>query len=375
MHSEFSPSQLARIIACPGSVSLYREMNFHQEETEYQREGTLLHEYMYHALLSPDFFFEIEDPEHRRACQDALNHVHDIMSTTDFERKFWREQRVVIKQFPEVFGTADLVIWSPRKNRLHVIDYKFGKNVSVDVEENPQLMAYAIGALDTLAIPHTADVYLHIIQPRLDNYQQIMYSGYYLDVWLTNVLAPAIAAAKTECPPFHPSEKGCRWCQAKAICRARYNEAQEAAQTVFAAFLKTQDGASITPDELAKFYADADKLQSQISAVKDYVLAELLRGRTIPGYRVVHGRANRKWRDEAAAAKWLEQQYNADPMDLYETKFRSPAYIERLFKKAKTDPEFKRLVITPQGAPKVVPDDGTPEDNANPFSSVTEEKK
>ena len=45
---------------------------------------------------------------------------------------------------PDCRGTADAIVFAGRT--LHVVDLKYGKGVGVDVTENEQLEAYALGA-------------------------------------------------------------------------------------------------------------------------------------------------------------------------------------------------------------------------------------
>jgi len=62
------------------------------------------------------------------------------------------EQRIDFSdsvQVPGQFGTADSIVVNNRDGELMVIDAKFG-HTPVDVEENSQLMLYALGALNLL---------------------------------------------------------------------------------------------------------------------------------------------------------------------------------------------------------------------------------
>ena len=61
------------------------------------------------------------------------------------------ERRVDFSRFvPHGFGTSDCII-AIGKN-LEVIDFKYGKGVKVSADENPQMMLYALGALDLISI-------------------------------------------------------------------------------------------------------------------------------------------------------------------------------------------------------------------------------
>ena len=60
---------------------------------------------------------------------------------------------------PEGFETGDLVI-----------DLKYGKGVAVEVERNPQMMLYGLGALELFDAIYDIDtVRMTIYQPRLES--------------------------------------------------------------------------------------------------------------------------------------------------------------------------------------------------------------
>ena len=53
---------------------------------------------------------------------------------------------------------------------LHIIDFKYGLGVLVEAEHNPQMMCYALGALDIYdGIYDIKTVKMTIFQPRRDN--------------------------------------------------------------------------------------------------------------------------------------------------------------------------------------------------------------
>lgn len=367
MHAMFSPSQLARIIACPGSVSLYDSVRPVGVESSYAREGTMLHEYMEQLVKDKIELQDIPDPEHRAACRDAWDYISPFLHNA----QVLTETKVAVRGIDGLSGTADVIAVS--NDSIDLFDYKFGANVLVDIHDNAQFMAYMLGAIDTLKLDTTKRLLIHVIQPRMLHYQCVEITYDKLLTWKNMIVIPAIANAKSDNPRFNPSEETCRWCQCKAVCRACYIQAQEAAKSVFAAYSQAKNNAALTQEELMAFYKDLPILESQIKATKEYILAELLRGHKMPGYKVVYGRANRKWRDEALAAKYLMEKYELDPDDMYETKFRSPAQIEKICKEVKKDEEFSTFIEVPQGQPKVVAEDDETE-MPNPFSSVTEKK-
>lgn len=369
MHSLFSPSQLHRIIACPSSVQLYKEVKPAQQSSSYAEEGTLLHSYMEKALSLGELP-QIPDAEHRAVCQEALDYVNTFITSTTIP---FVEVSAKINAVPEVFGTSDVVLVDNHARTIHIMDYKFGANIAVHAENNPQFMAYALGAIDTLKLDTTHSIYIHVIQPRKNIYEEVEVTYDKLIKWQNEVLIPAIAKAQSDKPYFGPSEEACRWCTVKAVCPAYKEAADQAAETVFAAYKAIEQNWAISQDELIKFYESVAVLKDRIKAVEDYILSSLMAGRSIPGYKVVRTRGRRKFKDEALAAKYLFQHYNADPEDVYDTTMKSPSKLEKLYKGLAKDDGFKKLIEVPLGSPTVVKESDSRE-ALDPFSSVKEEK-
>lgn len=71
---------------------------------------------------------------------------------------------------------------------IEIIDLKYGKGVPVDAYLNPQLMLYALGAVDKYDIIYEFEtVRMTIIQPRLDNIStfEIEKKNYYTGLIIT----------------------------------------------------------------------------------------------------------------------------------------------------------------------------------------------
>ena len=112
--------------------------------------------------------------------------------------------------------------------------------------------------------------------------------------------------------------------------------------------------------EVAAILDKADQLSSWVEDVKEYALAEALSGTHFDGYKVVAGRANRKYADESAAAAAVIAA-GADP---YEKKLLGITAMTALLVKKKFEEILGGLVIKPQGKPVLVKaDDKRPEYN------------
>src|SRR5690625_7205109 len=75
------------------------------------------------------------------------------------------EQRLDFSNYvPEGFGTGDCVIVG--NDVVHVIDFKYGQGVLVEAETNPQMMLYALGALNLFdGIYYIVHVFMYYYQP------------------------------------------------------------------------------------------------------------------------------------------------------------------------------------------------------------------
>ena len=97
-----------------------------------------------------------------------------------------------------------------------------------------------------------------------------------------------------------PGYKQCEFCNAKASCTALDKFTQEIISADFDN-LDEVDSESVT-DERVKLILDNKKLiESFLSAVETRAFERLVSGEKIPGYKIVEGKSNRKWIDDAEA--------------------------------------------------------------------------
>ena len=77
------------------------------------------------------------------------------------------EQRLDFSSYvPDGFGTGDCIIVADEV--LTVIDFKYGKNVLVSVENNSQMMLYALGALELFdGLYDISEIKMVIFQPKM----------------------------------------------------------------------------------------------------------------------------------------------------------------------------------------------------------------
>jgi hypothetical protein len=263
-----------------------------------------------------------------------------------FEKKFHLEEI-----HPLLYGTADCVIYDPKKKILRVIDYKHGKGKLVEVLRNVQLMYYALGAFYTLELPVQL-VEITIVQPRAFHPDGPIRSYTFDVVELLEFREDLLEAARRtelEDAPLVPGEH-CRWCPAKALCPALVKQANEIAKEEF------REGLPYDPQRLGEILQVLPALEAYVSGVKEFAYAEAMRGREIPGWKLVEKRATRKWVGESQAKEALREILGPKEMEAcYEISLKSAPQIERLLGKKKFK-ELEPVVVSVSSGMALVPD-------------------
>jgi len=269
------------------------------------------------------------------------------------------EQQVDMSAYvPEGFGTADCVIIAD--GLMDVIDFKYGAGVPVVAEENPQMRLYALGCL--LAFGWIYDikaVRMTIYQPRLDSVSVDTISGENLMAWAGNVLKPQAALAWAGKGPFNPGEHQCKWCKVGATCKARADYQLELAAKEF------EDAALMDNTEVAGVLARLPGLLAWAEQVKTYAQdAAVNRGERFPGFKVVEGRANRRYTNEHAIEIRLKKAGFAAAIIFKPKELIGITAMEKLVGKNKLTELVGGLIEKPEGAPTLVPEtDKRPELN------------
>ena len=358
-HAKLSPSSAARWMTCPGSVTLSEGIE--DTSSSNASEGTMMHAFAAQCLETgtdaAGYIGVVEDEtglilqaKQAKDVQFYVDHVRDIVRATGGELRV--EQRLPIGWMTgeeDAHGTADAVIVTP--DELIIVDAKFGFR-EVDADDNPQLMIYAAAAWDELKVAYDFKrVRIAISQPRLLAKPEFSFSMEDLHNFVAEV---AFAAEQTRYAPdtFVPSEKGCQWCRAKAICPALRTSVMDDFDTVVP---ETAD-----QDDLARVMANANLIEGWIKAVRAEVERRLLAGEPVRGYKLVQGkRGNRMWtnpEDAEAALKAMRIKHD----QMYDYKLASPTTIEKLAKAEEIGPrqwaKIQALITQSEGQPSVAPE-------------------
>ncbi|CAK0766792.1 DUF2800 domain-containing protein [Gammaproteobacteria bacterium] len=358
-HHELGPSSARRWMACPGSVRLSRDIP--DTGSDYAEEGTRAHELaeiclnqkyntddLPHDTGSPD------DDAWGKFPQDMRQHVQTYL---DFVRsrpgKMVAEIVVPLENWVlDGYGTADAIIM--RDDEADLVDLKYGMGVPVSAEDNPQLKLYALGA-------HAAYGWIYDIkrwnlivhQPRLDNVSEWSISTDDLLAWGETVKVAA-ALAMTEDAPLIPGEKQCRFCKARAICRARADQHLDDAMRSFSTPVPKPETLDIA--EIGGLLPRIGEIESWCADVRSYALQQALEGASVPGHKLVEGRSIRRWVEESLVVGALTGA-GIPEADLFERSLIGiPAAEKLLGGKKKAAPALSPLVVKPQGKPALVPE-------------------
>jgi hypothetical protein len=322
LHSSIGASSMYRWSACPGSV---RESKGKPTlQSEYAEEGTDAHVLAATWLRGDQIPFPNTDDlvERYTAVEEYVNYVQTRCEPGDvmlIEHKF-----DLSAIHPGCYGTADAVIWKPKKKLLVVVDYKHGAGLLVQVTNNSQLKYYALGALVTCKFPAEI-VEMVIVQPRCPHPDGSVRSQTISAIDLLDFYVDLQDFARaTEDPnaPLVPGEH-CRFCPAAPSCPELLHKTQALAVMEFRSDL------SYDPQKLKLALDSRPAVQAWLKAVDEFAYNEAEAGRCPPGYKLVAKRPTRKWKDEERLKEALDGLGLPEKMTFESKSLLSPAKMER----------------------------------------------
>ena len=352
-HAILSASSAARWIACPPSARLNAVKP--DAPSEYAIQGTEAHrlcEYKLRKALGEKVrdptknlsFYDSEMEECAEAyCQFVMEAVVQSRATSK-DTLVLVEQRVDFSGFvPDGFGTADTLIISGKT--VCIVDYKHGKGIEVSADGNPQMMCYALGCIQMFDGLYDIDtVRMVIFQPRLGNISESTISKADLLAWAHDALVPAAKLAYDGEGDFCAGAH-CRFCKLKATCRKRAEYNLALAKYDF------EMPPTLEDSEVEAVLAKADTLAAWVNDIKEYALQQAIQGKKWMGWKLVEGRSNRKYTDEAAVADTVKEA-GYEP---YEQKLLGITAMTGLLGKKKFEELLGSFVVKPQGKPTLAP--------------------
>lgn len=346
-HSKIGASSMYRWSKCPGSVRLSEEIETHS--SKYAEEGTAAHDLAAKILEAQDeVALENVDPD---TLESVMVYVDYIKEKAKNGELFVEHKFDLSSLYPGLFGTADAVIYDAAEEELIVADYKHGMGIAVEVENNPQLMYYGLGALLSFKKMKPKTVRLAIIQPRCFHPDGGIREWVMDSFDLLDFAADLVTYAKRTEDEAAPIVAGdhCKFCPAAATkCPVMREKALSIAQTEF------KQGLSYDPQKLSEAMSWIPTLQDWCKAVHEFAYNEAVAGRKIPGFKLVEKRATRKWGDEASVSA-MARGLDAAP-ELFKTEIKSPAQIEKIVGKKTFEKAFSEFVVQESSGMTLVPE-------------------
>ena len=353
-HAYLSASASHRWLSCPPSAKLCADVN--DEASPYAKQGTDAHELCEYKVLhalgedvkDPTENLDYFDTEMEESTDEYCNYV---LEQYEKAKQLCKDPKVLVEQrldfskwVPDGFGTGDCLIIADKV--LQIIDFKYGLGILVEAENNPQMMCYALGALDTYdGIYDIESVEMTIFQPRRDNVSTFTISKAELLKWAAEFLAPTAQLAYNGEGEYHAGDH-CQFCKVKATCRER------AAYNMELAAYDFEEPATLDDSEIADILPRIDDLVAWANDIKEYALQQAMSGTEYKGFKVVEGRSVRKYTDDAAVAATVE---NAG-YDPYERKVLGITAMTSLLGKKKFEELLGGMITKPPGKPTLVPD-------------------
>lgn len=225
-HSPIGASSMHRWAVCPGSVRLSEGLP--NTAGVAAQEGSAAHELV--SLAMERAFSEgVSTLTIMKKTVEAVNVYSSYIESIRGENPYHIEHGFDLSSVhPMLYGTGDFVMFDISTRTLHVIDYKHGEGVPVEVKNNKQLQYYALGALLTLPYKPT-HVQMTIVQPRIYHPEGPIRSWRVPAIHFIDFEADLIDAAKATEKKNAKIVAGshCIFCPAKSICKEYGSQAHK----------------------------------------------------------------------------------------------------------------------------------------------------
>lgn len=353
-HAILSASSSHMWLNCPPSARLCAKQE--DKSSTYAQQGTDAHSLCQYKLekalgiktKDPTKKLEYYDAEMENCSDEYASFILEQIAEVKhncFDPLVLIEQRLDFSKYAEEgFGTGDCIIVAD--GILQVIDYKHGLGILISAEENPQMMCYALGALELFDGIYDVDIVkMTVFQPRKSNVSTYTISKEELLRWGNEVLSPTAKLAFAGEGDFKAGEH-CQFCKVKATCRKRAEYNLELAKYDF------EMPATLDNTEIEVILSKADNLVAWVNDIKEYALHEALSGTKYDGFKIVEGRSTRKYTDEQAVAEAV----NIAGFNPYEQKLLGVTAMTSALGKKKFEEVLGSLICKAPGKPTLVPE-------------------
>lgn len=298
-HYEIAPSSLHITTPCPGSVQLSRAMP-ELPKTEDELDGDAAH---WVALWAAYHQLELTSLSGQTApngveitdemIDGALLYVDTVGETPGAG-----EVQIPITRIHHLKcgGTPDWWTWNAATRTLRVIDYKFGYRY-VEIWENHQLVAYAIGLIDFLGIDEdNITLELVIVQPRCYHPDGPVRTWRVAPSRLRGLVNQMHHSAGQALEPNPPTQSGphCLDCRARSACLTFQRTTSNILD-----FCGTAQPNLQTPDdvgrELALIMDMRDRLKGRQTGLEAMAEHYAQQHKTVTGFSMASSPGRLKW--------------------------------------------------------------------------------
>lgn len=386
-HAKLSPSSSSRWMNCPGSVNKIGDESSATNQAAML--GTAAHKvievmiqndqhdasfYAGYAILvkadgdeetelyapgvpamtkRPGWFMFMCDEKMVEGCQHTIDEV-DRLREEMYKPEVFSERYLDMSWLdPRLGGTADITLVEPF-GWAHLVDHKNGY-ILVD-KNSDQLKQYAVGVAHEH--PDCEGVRVTISQPNSPHIEgTIRTAEYTLDELKLYEIRMKEAADATSSPNA-PLRAGswCTFCPAKTRCEEFDAMLLEEAQADFADDEPpVQLPLPTSTEELSHKAKWLGVIEGWCGQIKGDIQRELENGNDVKGWKLVRGKAKRKWHNTVETQRVMVEEIGLAEADIFvEPKLKTPAQLEKLGvgkeQRKLVKQKVKELAFMPDGA-------------------------
>ena len=231
---------------------------------------------------------------------------------------------------------------------MHIIDFKYGKGVRVNAENNPQMKLYALGALNNYSMLYEQPdiIEMTIFQPRIENISTWSIETATLLDWANTELKEKaeLAINGKGVVKYGP---WLRFSNCNAVLRVRYNQYKKLQA------LQLKSPHLMSNEEIEEVLANVDELIKWANQVKAYAQdLAINHDKQWDGFKVVEGRSIRKYKDEAKVAEISKANGFTN---IYQQSLLPITKLEKIMGKKKFNDLLGQYIYKPAGRLTLVP--------------------